>query len=162
MKKLFSGCGKEILVDEDDFSLLSRYTWHLVDGYARTSMVVGEKYFRVPMHRLITGMKKSFVDHANRNPLDNRKQNLRICTAGQNAANCRGRKNSFGFKGVSRPKTNKRYYAQISYKRRRYRSRAYDNIEDAARAYDRLAIKYHGAFAALNFPDDVIAKCLKN
>lgn len=52
------------------------------------------------------------LDHINQNPADNRWENLRCVTRGQNIANSRVRKdNTSGFKGVSYSKSKRRWAA---------------------------------------------------
>ena len=77
------------------------------NGYART----GDHRY---LHRLVTGAKAGeCVDHKNRNRLDNRRENLRLCT---HAENCRNqglkRNNTSGYKGIR--KAGNRWVAQLS------------------------------------------------
>ena len=56
------------------------------------------------------------VDHINRNPLDNRKSNLRICSYQENSFNKSIRvDNTSGIPGVSFHKINKKWRAKIKY-----------------------------------------------
>lgn len=90
--------GKFAIVDDEDFELLSQYSWHFHStGYARTSNP------KLYMHRLILKSKKEDIcDHINRNRLDNRRENLRIVSPTQNSINTSIRKdNSSGYKGIS-------------------------------------------------------------
>lgn len=157
-KKILATNGHTILVDADDYPFLNRYTWYVLKnkamvGYARTNIFINGKKITIPMHRLIMGMRTKIVDHQNRNTLDNRKQNLRFCSASQNQLN-RVRPNKTGFKGVQQPPDFKRYFAKIGYKNKIYFSKLCDTAEQAAKEYDKLAIKHHGVFAVLNFPKD--------
>lgn len=78
----------KIIVDDEDYPLLSRFRWYISDaGYAMTQ-ITGQKHIR--MHVLVFGAmpKGRFViDHKNRNKLDNRKANLRAVTQLENAKN---------------------------------------------------------------------------
>lgn len=64
--------------------------------------------------------------------------------------------NRSGFKGVylHRGKGPNCWYAQIRAHGRKIHVGAFLTPEEAARAYDEAAIKYHGEFARLNFPDE--------
>ena len=101
--------GREVLVDDDreTLMLLAQFNWNFISGgYAVTTFRQFPKVPRtVGMHRLVMGDIDSplVVDHINRNPLDNRRQNLRICTRSTNAKNTKNRPNcSSKHRGVSR------------------------------------------------------------
>ena len=109
------------------------------------------------MHRIIANAKEGeSVDHVNGNPLDNRKENLRVCTMSQNLANQKLRKDSTsGFKGVSKnqSKTNP-WRAYINRKdgkkTKQYHLGLFKTPEEAARAYNEKAKELFGDFAKLN------------
>ena len=88
--------GKEIkvLVDSDKYDELSKYRWYIKNrNYVYTQ--IDRK--TIHLHRLIMNAKSNqIVDHINRNPLDNRVENLRFCTRSQNNMN------KSGIRGVSK------------------------------------------------------------
>ena len=93
------------------------------------------------------------TDHINGDGLDNRKQNLRICTHAENLRNRRlGKNNTSGYKGVSWHKLHKLWYAHISHNKKLMSLGYFKDKEEAAKAYDRKAIELFGEFAKLNFP----------
>lgn len=138
-----------------DHSRLEKYFWHLnAQGYAVTR---NEEYKLVRLHHMVIGMppKGKVVDHINRNKLDNRLENLRICTQHENMAN-RGKNGSAIYKGVTFRTVHsvgakKLWIAQVYTKGKRISLGAYETPEEAARAYDEGAKEIHGEFAVLNF-----------
>lgn len=98
---------------------------------------------------------REIIDHINGDGLDNRKQNLRICTKSENACN-RGidRDNTSGYKGVcyisNKTKRVKRWIAQIAINKKHICIGYFHTKEEAAIAYNEAATKYHGEFAKLN------------
>jgi hypothetical protein len=79
------GANRFAKVDPEDYNLISRYSWHLQNGYAVTKSR-GKNY---RMHRLVLDQTDPLiiVDHINRDRLDNRRSNLRLYTPIQNANN---------------------------------------------------------------------------
>lgn len=91
------------------------------------------------------------IDHIDRNPLNNLDNNLRICTHSQNSHNIKLRKNNTsGQIGVSWHKQCKKWQVKITINLKEIPLGLFDDLYDAARAYNAAAIKYHGEFAVLN------------
>ena len=116
----------------------------------------GSKGKRLLMHRVILEPPDGVeTDHINRDGLDNRRCNLRICTSAQNKRNRRpgGNRNTSGYKGVSYDLRNKykKYRACIVVDGKQRWLGYFSNAEDAAQAYDRAAREHFGAFASTNF-----------
>ena len=170
---------QHILVDDEDYDLVNQYKWHVHEGkngrlYARTNIdhPSGERRMRnisgywanckkqtsICMHQLINKTPKGmYTDHkVPENTLDNRRSNLRTSTNQQNCAN-RGinKNNTHGFKGITYDGRKKitPWTARIGHKGKRIYIGNYKTPEEAARAYDKKAIKLNGEFACLNFPE---------
>lgn len=109
----------------------------------------------VGVHRMIAKAKPcEFVDHINRNGLDNRKENLRIVDRSQNACNSKRRKDaSLQYRGVKLNKTDGKFHARISINGKRRHLGSFNTLEEAAKAYDVAAREHRGAFAKLNFAE---------
>lgn len=144
------------LVDDEDFTWLNQWKWHLSKSYAAANI---GNYKRIFMHVLLLNPPKGYLcDHINRNGLDNRRKNLRICTVAQNTYNTQKRKNSKTsiYKGVyqvtkmARLKT-VRWSCQINVKNKRVHIGYFDTEHHAAIAYDLWADDLFGEFAKLNF-----------
>lgn len=144
--------GKSCIIDDEDYELVSSMKWYAKFN-GRFYAVNESKNSRVFMHRLIAGVKHAEldVDHINRNTLDNRRANLRIVTRQQNLFNVPKRKNCVSvYKGVCRDKSGKRWRARISVSGETYHLGVFELETDAARAYNRAAVKHFGEFAFLN------------
>ncbi len=117
-----------------------------------------EKPHTVWMHRIIVSRmlerdleSHEYVDHVDGNGLNNTRSNLRLADSSQNGSN-RGKpcNNTSGYKGVTWYKKYEKWRASIKFQKRDIFLGSFDTKEDAARAYNEAALKYHGEFARLN------------
>lgn len=149
--------GLAALVDDENFEWLSQWTWHTSDGYAVRRAANGTKASggTVGMHRVVAGAGPGeVVDHINRNPLDNRRANLRVCIQRDNSRNRRGwLTGRSAFKGVSFDRERSIWVANISVNRRTVFIGRFDQEPDAAAAYDAAAVYAFREFALCNFPE---------
>jgi hypothetical protein len=146
--------GKLAIVDAEDYSRLNKLKWY-ANRAKRTYYARGTiKGTRVGMHRqILTAPPHLYVDHKNRNGLDNRKSNLRLCTHFQNQQNRRPSLNGKSkYKGVCWSKRHKKFRARITYNKKSFHLGLFDSEIDAAKAYDKKARELFGEFAYLNFP----------
>lgn len=149
--------GYEAILDAEDAYIVAYYKWHAVGrdrgdgrGIYAMAMVPGEKR-PVALHRILMCPPQSMVvDHINRNSLDNRRQNLRICSHQENLWNRNNeRQTKSGFIGVT--PNGRGWSAKIRRGKQVYLGYFQDPME-AARAYDAAALNHYGQFAVLNFP----------
>ena len=158
-----------IYVDEERYEELSGYNWHCAWGgstyYAiRKTPIFGTRK-EVKIHNQIMSPPKGlFVDHRDRFGLNNTDINLRIVTHQQNCQNRGLRKDSTsGYKGVGWNVSMGKWEARINVNDKYIYLGWFNDIAEAALAYDAGAIKYYGEYASLNFSrglnitlDDVI------
>ena len=133
----------EILIDRRDLKGIDLSALRITsDGYA----IVGRKL----LHRIIMNPPPDKqIDHKNKNTLDNRRANLRICTNSENQMN-RGktRANGSGFKGVNLQKRLKRkkYRARITADKKTFYLGNFEDAAEAGSAYRKAAKQHHGEF----------------
>lgn len=92
------------------------------------------------------------VDHINGDTLDNRKQNLRVASKSQNAANMRKHRGSSKFKGVCWNRKSGKWAVEIKVNGKTQYLGMYADEILAAKVYDTAAKHLFGEFAQLNFP----------
>lgn len=140
------------IVDDEDYEALNMRRWSLgTDGYAYRYTYKNGKPKRLAMHRAVLNAPDGTIaDHINLNRLDNRRRNLRLATAADNARNVRKRStNKSGFKGVKFWKN--RYMSSLTFQGRSVYMGRYETAEEAAWMYDQWASQLFGDFAVLNF-----------
>lgn len=142
----------KLLVDDRDSHLLSEYKWKFIKNgdYVRVATVIKGKTTYLS-RMIMKAPKDMFVDHINNNPLDNRRDNLRICTNAQNTYNVRkGKNNTSGYKGVVWAKWANKWRAYLKYNYKTIPLGYFSTKEEAALAYNEKAKELHGEFANLN------------
>lgn len=149
-----SNTDKVAIIDKEDLPRVLAFSvswyYHKERGYAFT-VKHSHKLKRgitVELHRFIAGTPHGFsTDHINHNRLDNRKDNLRICSQLENLQN---RKRHRRYVGVSKLPRNNGFLASIQ----KERLGQFETPEDAARAYNR-ASRYitGGNIPVNNVPD---------
>ena len=144
--------GQYALVDSDLADDLSRFnwtaTWSRTSDNFRPQRVANGK--GIGIHRQIMSVSdpQILVDHKNRNPLDNRRANLRLANKTQNSINSRiNRNNTSGFTGVVKDGKWWRAYMKVNGKTisvgwRKTPEEANDLVVEARR-------KLHGDFCPL-------------
>ena len=149
-------------VDPADYKRLRKYEWFAEKGtrnfYAvrRANDPKRSKFAVIYMHReLIEVGDGLLIDHVNQNSMDNRKANLRGATRAQNLRNRKKFSNSSGskYKGIYRRKNYRKWLARITFEKKTIHLGCFRDEIEAAKAYDRAAMKYHKEFACLNFPE---------
>ena len=107
--------GKVALVDDEDYEWLNKHSWYAqknCSGWRAARRVRKNKNewgTGLFMHREIMNPSDDMVvDHINHDGLDNRKENLRICSQQQNLMNMKPRKGTSKYKGVCWKKREKR------------------------------------------------------
>ena len=139
------------IISIEDVELCMMYNWYLNGKYFRAR--INNKH--VCLHRFIMSYsiinKGLIVDHIDRNRLNNKRSNLRIVTPSQSSMNRnKGTNNKSGYKGVHWYKTRKKWVASIYINKRNKSLGRFDNIIDAAKAYNEAAKKLHKEYAVLN------------
>jgi hypothetical protein len=124
-------------------------TFRKTDGYRQ--VMVARCIYRV--HRLIFlyhhGWTPEIIDHADRNPSNNRVENLRGATRVENAYNCNLRPdNTSGVKGVTWCKNKRKWVARVYVDRCCVNLGRFASMSDAVAVVQAARIKHHGAFAS--------------
>lgn len=145
-------------VSQEDYDNVMKYRWNVYKQvssagkeirYATGYISKDEQCIR--MHHLVIGKppKDMVVDHWNRNGLDNRKENLRFATYGQNAQNKSSTKDDTSdsmFMGVYQVPCNKKWRASAF----NIYLGTFEKELEAARMYDKYSLLKYGPGANTN------------
>jgi len=146
--EIYGGKGNLVgLIDKQDLDKINKYTWtRLNTGYVTTTI----KGKAILLHRFIMSAKENeFIDHRDRKPSNCCRLNLRACLHQENCWNQGKRaKGENKYKGVSR-KRNK-WAARIRALQGIINIGVFETEKEAAFAYDKSALFYHGEFAVTN------------
>lgn len=144
------GRGLNVLVSPEDVAHL-QYRWkgnRDKGGYltvARTKKSRGKSRTLVLAREILEPSSGRLVDHRNGDSLDNRRVNLRECSASENSANSSKAWGNVAVRGVH--KYGQRYVARISKNGKRLSLGVHDTPEAARDAYLKAARALHGEFA---------------
>lgn len=97
----------EAIIDSEDVEKVRDYRWTTNGKYIRCFLNTKPIY----LHRFLLGYEGELdVDHINRNRLDNRKANLRVCSRSINVAN----RESKGYRLITNRRLNKPWLISVS------------------------------------------------
>jgi hypothetical protein len=139
------------VIDAADVHLVADYCWRVQvrrhTSYAVTSVCVDGRYVELAMHRLLTAAPAGLdVDHSDRDGLNNRRGNLRVCSRSENLRNSRRRQRQSDLaKGVKN--CGGVYRARIFIGSRELHLGTFDTAAEAAAAYLGAAVVVAGEFA---------------
>lgn len=159
MKEIKLTQGKIAIVDDDDYEYLSQFKWTASENgsrwYAKRSIGPRKKVVRYYMHRELMHVTdpKVIVDHIDRDPLNNQKVNLRLCSKQQNNQNripvINSKSKYMGVCPSSARWGQKRWRGYINPETGQISKLFYTEIE-AAKWYNDMAKKHFGEFAYRN------------
>lgn len=140
------------VIDLADFPIVAERKWSAVKK-GRQTYVMSRRDYEAPkttyLHRLILGAQLTqAVDHRDCDGLNNRRNNLRLCTQSENNKNLPlSVANTSGLKGAFFSKEKRRWYSQIRVNGKVLRLGYFATAEAAHAAYAQAAVKHHGEFA---------------
>ena len=127
-------------------------------GYLQVCLSRNTVQKRYLVHRLVAQEfidnpdELPFIDHIDGDTKNNHVSNLRYASGTQNQGNRRKHASaSSTFKGVTWDSARSKWKARIVIDSKLNHLGYYDDEEEAARAYDRVAREHFGEFALLNF-----------
>jgi len=129
-----------VLIDEEDFHKISKYTWHIAhdksnNKYCETNICIGGKMTKILLHRFLNGLEKGdkrIINHIDGNGLNNKKSNLEICDAMYNSQSINTKRN-FGCIYIMKDRYKKKYRPKVIINKKKYEKYFYTYEE--AQAY---------------------------
>lgn len=147
-----NGTNVAFYFDISDLDVVCQYTWwadfrkKYNTTYIKTTIHEAGKKKHIYLHKLLTS--NELTDHIDRNPLNNRRSNLRVADDTQNNRNASiAKNNTSGVTGVVWVKHNQKWGAQIMVNYQSINLGYYINKDDAIKARLEAEQKYFGEFA---------------
>lgn len=144
---------RKFYFDLEDYEKIKNYCWYVTsEGYVSSYRRVTEegKRIQIFLHRFLLNLPDKYNyndpigEHINRDPLDNRKQNLRILPS--NSENMLNKKiyknNTSGYRGI-RYKNNK-WLVRLWYKKENVLCKKCTTLEEAIKIRQEHELKYFG------------------
>ena len=134
-------------IDLEYIDVLKQYKWHMLGQYV-SSIINGTEML---LHRFLMNPPDDMeVDHINRDKLDNRRSNLRVCTHQENDWNkLAGTRNKSGYSGVKENGKGK-WLASIIINKKPKHLGTFNTYEEAVEARIKAEKEYFGDFAPTN------------
>ena len=153
----YTSNGKEFYFDLEDYDKIKDYCWNINNkGYVTAYTRKTEKGKRIQLflHRVVLNLPENKDmqnqiegEHYNRNPLDNRKENLKIVNHQLNMFNKKKYKNnSSGVTGVDQ-RENGKWRARLWYKKKMVLYEECDSFNEAVKVRKEAEEKYFGKYS---------------
>lgn len=139
--------GNPFYFDPEDYDKIKDYTWsdRWKDGYHELRAWDSDLQQMIWMHWLVAGKN---YDHIDRDPMNNRKNNLRPAEQNQQCQNRNKTiRNNSGVIGLSYNKHANKWYVYISVDKKQIHLGSFYNKEEAIITRLNAEAKYYGAFA---------------
>jgi hypothetical protein len=150
------GNGLFATVDAADYPKLSQHRWYARRRGRTIYAMCHDRGRDVYMHRMIMRPRRGYiVHHLDHDGLNNRRDNLRVCTRRQHQSTRGPVGGTSQYVGVYR--SGNHWEARIRHRGKVYYLGFFHTEVEAAKARDRKAYELHGEFAYLNFPEDLPA-----
>lgn len=142
-----SNTGNKFYFDMEDYDKIKNYCWHerTTGNYNSIEAWEPKTQTKIKMQWLISD---KYLDHKDRNALNNRKYNLRSATASQNSSNrSKTNRNTSGVIGVMWLKGQQKWVAHICVNNNKMRLGSFVNKDEAIKVRLKAEKKYFGEFA---------------
>ena len=145
---VYSSKGDEFYIDVGDIDKVKKHYWSISCGYVHTNI---NKHHIQLQRYLMDNPYGKVVDHKDGNPLNNRRNNLRICSQAENNRNiCKKKPETSNYTGVDWCEKLSKWRARITLNYRSIHLGYFKNIEDAKKARREAEDKYFGEYAYSN------------